>query len=326
MGGNNSRLTQGRAGKQEGGGGVRWISWDWGMLHFSSWNFFIPALANSAATNMWAVWKNKPWHFVFWPHFCCCVDCHSEKRSLYRKIMISRWERGHRKLTGTREHKKTRPTKDFIIPKSSYLPRSKAICHQQQVCIWEIKVQAAVLYSINFFDQWLLKGHPQPTETLESMGKCLARFTHTLPSFLLQTMNPVENFIQSKRVRLSGEDLSLPYAAEGWRLTAWVSRLPRLEASHTICFSHQRERVYPWPLICFSHDLHLWVLLSVFLMDTKRFYTAVFFGWLYVILWATGNTKHLPDPLGITPHTLTQTFGNDPAASVEDNEWSCVLD
>lgn len=65
----------------------------------------------------------------------------------------------------------------------------------------------------------------------------------------------------------------IPHSAMGWQLSAWVSWLPRLEASHTICFSHQWERACPRPLICFSHDLHLWVfLLSVFLMDTKRFF------------------------------------------------------
>ena len=119
-------------------------------------------------------------------------------------------------------------------------------------------------------------------------------------------MTPSERYIQSEQWGLDG----IPYSAMGWQLTecltAWVSWLPRLEALHTICFSHQRDRARPQPLIYFSHDLHLWVLLGVFLVDTKRFCTVVFLAWLNAISQTTGNAKHLPVPLGI-PHA----FGND---------------
>lgn len=110
------------------------------------------------------------------------------------------------------------------------------------------------------------------------------------------------------------------YSGMGLQLAAWASWLPRLEALHMICFSHQRESVCPKPLICFSHDLNLWVLLSVFVMDTKKFCTAVFLRWSYAVLRATGNTKHSPVPLGIPLAT-----GTVPSACVEDNESSCAL-
>ena len=80
-------------------------------------------------------------------------------------------------------------------------------------------------------------------------------YTLAFLRFLLHTMNPSERHIQSKGVRHE----RIPYSTMGWQLAAGVSWLPRLEASHMICFSHQRERACPQPLICFSHDLDLWV-------------------------------------------------------------------
>lgn len=113
-------------------------------------------------------------------------------------------------------------------------------------------------------------------------------------------MNPSERHIQSKGVRLNSEDLRGSHTQPwGGNLLPSLSWLPRLEASHMICFSHQRERDCPRPLACFSHDLDLWVSLSIFLVDSKRFYILVFLGWPYTILKATGNTKYLPVPLGI---------------------------
>lgn len=87
----------------------------------------------------------------------------------------------------------------------------------------------------------------------------------------------------------------------GWQLAAGAPWLPRLEALHMICFSHQWESACVRPLICFSHDLDLLVLLSAFVVDTKNFYTVVFLGWPYTILRATGNTKHWLGPLGMPP-------------------------
>lgn len=95
----------------------------------------------------------------------------------------------------------------------------------------------------------------------------------------------------------------------GWQLAVSVSWLRRLEASHTICFSHQqerereRERARPRPLNLFFH-LH-----GFSPVDTKRF-NSLPRKRPYVIVCATGNTKHLSVPLGIPtprhipPHSL----------------------
>ncbi len=112
----------------------------------------------------------------------------------------------------------------------------------------------------------------------------------------------------------------IPYSAMGWQLSAWVSWLPRLEASHMICFSHQRERDCPRPLICLSHDLDLWVLLSVFSHGHKEI--------LHCCLpqmascYLKGNRKYqtFASSFGYPPAT-----GNDPSTCVEDNESSCAL-
>lgn len=124
-------------------------------------------------------------------------------------------------------------------------------------------VRAAVLYSLHFLDQWLFKGHICHTEAKHPMGKCLAaRFTHSLSFvffFLSHTINPSERHVHSKGVTLNSEDLRGSHTQPwGGNLQPRVSWLPRLEASHMICFSHQRERDCPQPLICFSHDLDHW--------------------------------------------------------------------
>lgn len=135
-------------------------------------------------------------------------------------------------------------------------------------------------------------------------------------------MNPSERHMQSKGATLNSQDLRGSYAQPwGGNLLPRVSWLPRLEASHMICFSHQRERDCPQPLICFSHDLDLWVLPSVFLMDTKRFYTVVFLGQSYAVLKGNRKYQTFSSSSGYPP-----AIGNYSSTCVEDNESSCALD
>ena len=70
-------------------------------------------------------------------------------------------------------------TKDAIILKISHCPAANHLPLTAGVHLGN-KVQAALLYSIHFLDQWLFKGHSRPTEAKNPMGKCLARFTHSL--------------------------------------------------------------------------------------------------------------------------------------------------
>lgn len=162
-------------------------------------------------------------------------------------------------------------------PQKLIFALQQATCHQQQVGIWEIKSSSAVLHGIHFF--WIngfLKGHSCPTEAMNPVGEKMPGQVYTLPfpSFLLHN----NESLGEKESRPNREDLTDSRTPTmGWQFAACECHgYPGLEASHMICFSHQRERARPRPLICFSHDLDLWVLFSVFLHGhTKRFYTVV---------------------------------------------------
>ena len=171
------------------------------------------------------------------------------------------------------------------------------------------KLRAAVLYSIHFLDQWLVKGHSHHTEARNPKGKMPQPGLHSpFPSFFFSfCCTQLIPRRRSKGVRLNSEDLrGSRTQTGGGNLLPRVSWLPRLVASHMICFSHQRERDCPRPLICFSHDLDLWVFAQCLSHGHKDIF--LFFLLLpYAVLRATGNTKHWPVPLGI-PLLL----GNDP--------------
>lgn len=106
-------------------------------------------------------------------------------------------------MTGTGKDKTSAfitSTKDSIILKnSSHCPAANHLPSTAGVHLGN-KVQAAVLYSIPFLDQWLFKGHSRPTEAKNPMGKCLARFTHSL-SFVFTAHN--ESLRETHRVKES---------------------------------------------------------------------------------------------------------------------------
>ena len=185
------------------------------------------------------------------------------------------------------------------------------------------KLRAAVLYSIHFLDQWLVKGHSHHTEARNPKGKCPSQVC-TLPflrfSFCCTQLIPRR---QSKGVRLNSKDLrGSRTQTGGGNLLPRVSWLPRLVASHMICFSHQRERDCPRPLICFSHDLDLWVFAQRLSHGHKDIF--LFFFFTVVLHSLKGNRKY---------QTFTSSFGYPPAywgmiplTCVEDNESSCAPD
>ena len=180
------------------------------------------------------------------------------------KIIISSWQNKDTEGWRGREKDKTSAfitsTKDSIIlKKSSHCPAANHLPSTAGVHLGN-KLRAAVLYSIHFLDQWLVKGHSHHTEARNPKGKCPSQVC-TLPflrfSFCCTQLIPRR---QSKGVRLNSKDLrGSRTQTGGGNLLPRVSWLPRLVASHMICFSHQRERDCPRPLICFSHDLDLWV-------------------------------------------------------------------
>lgn len=103
------------------------------------------------------------------------------------------------------------------------------------------------------------------------MGKLIAGFTHSL-RFVFTAHSESLGGWRSRPEQRGLE--RIPSSAMGWQLAARVSWLPRLEASHMICFSHQRESDCYRPLVCFSHDLGLWVFARRPFSRTQRdFYT-----------------------------------------------------
>lgn len=211
-------------------------------------------------------------------------------------------------------------------PQKLIFALQQATCHQQQVGIWEIKSSSAVLHGIHFFlDQWLFKRSQLPHRSHESSwGENAWPGLHTpLPFvFTAQQWIPGREGVKTEQGGLD----RLPYSNHGVAVCClWVSWLPRAGSfTHDLLFPPAGESPSSTSDLFFTWFRPLGFVQRLPPRTHKEIlHCCSSLDWPYAILRATGNTKHLPIPLGIPPPSIT--IGKDPSACVEDNESSCAL-
>lgn len=200
------------------------------MLHFSSWNFFTHALASRADPPHVSSVKNKPSYFpLFFPSVPLLFQPLSP--SAFTVIMRTRaFQRcimevadGHRSRTkqlhSTRQQNTISPSKKREGEKKigSFAPE-QSICHQQQVCVWDINLGLPFSPVLIFWINSFLK----VTAAREGPGKHpVARF-YTLHFFCLFFQSVLHTIHPRGRCTLAnGENQArFPDSGTGWQVAS----------------------------------------------------------------------------------------------------------